>query len=874
MNKQKIILLLSLIVLIITGVMYMRYTWLKSINETSNQTLKIVKAVETALNDGMLKSLRGVPEDIGTPSYESIKKRLIQIRSVQDGVRFVYLYTQRDGRIFIIADSEPAESKDYSPPGQEYTEADLQYYKPFESGESLITRPVKDCWGTWVSILVPVKNYERGKTIAVLAMDYPAEMLNKTAVLHTAKPGIIVLFLLLLLITFYELIDKNIILVNEKSLKHTLSIAIEQSPVTVVITDPSGNIEFVNPKFVETTGYTASEAIGQNPRILKSADKPASEYKQLWDTILSGKSWHGVFQNKKKNGELYYESAVISPVKDDKGTIMHFLAVKENITERIETENKLLEAKQEAELLREKAEAGSSSKSEFLASMSHEIRTPMNGVISMTGLLLGTPLTDDQKRFAGIIRSSGEALLAIINDILDFSKIEAYKLDLETVEFNLTKTVGETIELMEVKANEKGLSLDLAIDDDVPEYLRGDSGRLRQILLNLLSNAIKFTASGSVKLGVVLEEDIGSWVRLCVTVADTGIGIPADKLDKIFSPFTQADSSVTRKFGGTGLGLAISSNLVQLMGGEIKVESEYGKGSEFRFTIIFEKQSEIRIKADKEKQVESVFITASHSNARILLAEDNYTNQIVAVEMLKKIGYNQVDIAANGLEVIAALQDINYDLILMDCHMSEMDGFEASRRIRDKQTGVLNNQIPIIAMTALAMTSDKEEAIGAGMNDFLIKPVELIDLAKMLEKWLSKVAENSKENPKMNDIKNSKTSEPAGEHSAEVFNKASFLSRLMNDENLAVKIGKAFLEDMPKQIDKLSDDLKSGDAAAAGHQAHKIRGASANVGGEAMRDAAIAMETAGASGDIESLKKLMPELQREFELLKEAMEKD
>jgi len=783
----------------------------------------------------------------------------------------------------------------------------------------------------------------------------------------------------------------------------TLSVAIEQSPFTVVITDLNGNIEFVNPSFFKTTGYAAEEVIGKNPRILKSGDRSDSEYRELWDTILSGREWHGVFRNRKKNGKLYWESAVISPVRDDDGNILHFLAVKEDITGRIAAEedlktslsilnaslestadgilivdlegcvvrwNKkfiqifnipeellsdnndshllnfavnqienpevftdrvmelyshpeesgvdiinlidgrvleryslphkigneivgrvwsfrditqskkitdmLIDAKREAEILREEAESSSRAKSEFLASMSHEIRTPMNGVISMTNLLLDSGLTPKQKHYAHIIRSSGESLLSIINDILDFSKIEANKLDLEILDFHLTKTMNDTIELMAANADEKGLDLALWIDENIPQFLRGDPGRLRQVILNLLSNAIKFTAEGKVEVHVILEEEIDDWLRLRFKITDTGIGISKDKQKNVFSPFTQADSSVTRKYGGTGLGLTISKQLAELMGGAIGVESEEWKGSTFWFTAIFEKQHGVgtsdRQDAGREIQFNS---SAMHKkNVRILLAEDNYTNQIVAVEMLKKIGYYGVDITANGYESLTALRSIPYDLVLMDCHMPELDGFEATRQIRSTQSGVLNHNIPVIAMTALAMRGDRDQALEAGMDDYLIKPVEIQDLSKMLEKWLSKTVINTAEEYNGNNI-DDKPDLPGnenGETSARIFNREAFVARLMGDENLAGKISRAFLGDMPIQMEKLGSAINASDCIAASRQAHKIRGASANVGGETMRDIAAAMEIAGASCDLESLKALFPELQGQYDLLREKIE--
>jgi signal transduction histidine kinase/CHASE1-domain containing sensor protein/CheY-like chemotaxis protein/HPt (histidine-containing phosphotransfer) domain-containing protein len=558
------------------------------------------------------------------------------------------------------------------------------------------------------------------------------------------------------------------------------------------------------------------------------------------------------------------------------GQPLHMIGTNWDITESKQTSEMLIAANMEADILLEKAEIANKSKSEFLASMSHEIRTPMNGVISMANLLLDTKLNPKQQQYARIIQSSGNALLSLINDILDFSKIEAYKLDLEIVDFHLTKTMDETIELMSVKAEEKGLSVHSHINPDIPVYLRGDPGRLRQIVLNLIGNSIKFTEKGKIEFGVAVEEDIGDWVRLRFSITDTGIGIPHEKQVNIFSPFTQADSSVTRKYGGTGLGLTISRQLAEMMGGAIGVESEAGKGSTFWFTAIFEKQNESQIQkstiySTEVKQIE--ISTARKKNIRILVAEDNFTNQIVAAEMLKKLGFHGVDIAANGHEALTALHNIAYDLVLMDCHMPEMDGFEATRRIREAQSEVLNPHIPVIAMTALAMKGDKEHVLDAGMDDYLSKPVELADMAKMLEKWLPHNQGNT-EVDSMNNDEEAAADIKKPDTSVSVFNKASFLARLMGDENLVRKIGKMFLDDMPVQIEKLSADIAAGDSKAAGAQAHKIKGASANVGGEAMRDIASEMERAGNSGDLDSQKNLLPELQKQFAVLKQAIEKD
>ncbi len=345
-----------------------------------------------------------------------------------------------------------------------------------------------------------------------------------------------------------------------------LSRAVEQSPAAVVITDIHGAIEYVNPKFTQITGYTAAEVKGQNPRILKSGMQSQSAYEGLWTTILSGREWRGEFANRKKSGEIYWESASIVPIRDSAGAITHFLAVKEDITERKRAEEELRRAK-------EAAEAANRAKSQFLANMSHEIRTPMNGVIGMAGLLLDTDLSLEQRRYAEIVRSSGEALLAVINDILDFSKIEARKLNLECADFDLRSVLEYAASLVAIKTTEKRLELLFEVVPGTPCLLRGDAGRLRQVLVNLLGNAVKFTPQGEVAVTVRVDSEDEQKATLHFTVRDTGIGFRQEQASVLFEPFVQADGSKTRRYGGTGLGLAISKQLVEMMGGQISVRS-------------------------------------------------------------------------------------------------------------------------------------------------------------------------------------------------------------------------------------------------------------------------------------------------------------
>ena len=490
----------------------------------------------------------------------------------------------------------------------------------------------------------------------------------------------------------------------------------------VIIADASSRVVWANPAFLRSTGYSLEELIGCSPgRILQGEGTDPKVVAEVGAAIRARQGVQAELLNYRKDGTPFWVQLDIQPVFDDSGELINFIAIENDVTERKRYEQELRRARDSAEEAAAAAANASRAKGQFLANVSHEIRTPLNGVLGMADLLADTRLDEQQHHFVRTISQSGQALLTLLNDILDFSKIEANKLELETAPYDFLTVVRWVADMMRVSAEKKGLRLVLDAPTSIPKLV-GDEGRIRQVMLNLVSNAIKFTQKGEISLVAEAVMDMGV-VSLTVRVSDTGVGMTDETLRKLFRPFTQADASTTRQFGGTGLGLSICKNLVELMGGQISVQSEPGSGSTFSFTINQSIAAETALQDAPLLQVDDL------TGCRVLLVEDNRINQLVAEGMLRRLGCD-VEVADDGVAAVALANEKTYDIVLMDCQMPNMDGFEATRAIR--QLAMPMREVPIIALTANTMNGEDARCRAAGMDDYLPKPVQRQALAATL----------------------------------------------------------------------------------------------------------------------------------------------
>jgi len=510
---------------------------------------------------------------------------------------------------------------------------------------------------------------------------------------------------------------------DEKRLTEAL---FDSVPGMLYLYNDQGKLVRWNKQHEKMTGYSTDELSGRDLLAwYKGDDETIAHISNAVKKALREGFAEAEADLQRKDGTKLVAYMTAVPVKIDGK--MHFAGFGIDIAARKKAEEEMI-------VTLEKAERANLAKSQFLANMSHEIRTPMNGIIGMTDLILTTDLHEEQRDYLTIVKSSTISLLRVLNDILDYSKIEAGKIELEKSVFDLKKTMNEVVDLFDIGARQKGLSLTLKIDERVPDQIVGDSVRLRQVLSNLVGNGIKFTYQGEVRIDVAVEEQSDQQVKIRFKVTDTGIGIGEEKLDKLFKRFSQVDESNTREFGGTGLGLAISKKLIEIMDGAVDVESKENVGSSFFFTAVFGLPEEEVADAKKEIDCTQPKQRKNAKSKKVLLAEDDEVSKKIVTIMLERKGYKVVAVQ-NGMEAIAAFEDGKFDLILMDINMPYMDGYSATVIIRAKEE-LLNCRTPIIAMTAYALNGDREKCLDAGMDDYISKPISLEQTMNLIERYV------------------------------------------------------------------------------------------------------------------------------------------
>ncbi|MEN6520399.1 MAG: response regulator [Armatimonadota bacterium] len=704
---------LTVTIVLILGWFFTAY-WGNLRNKESRSILIArTQTAASAMEFESLPKLAGNKSDMHKKYYWQIYRHLRYIERVNPDIHYSYVLGIRNGKVVFLADSGVAGTDDYMVPGTVYEDASAWVKPLFDRPRTIAKGPYTDRWGTWVTGLSPIY-MDKDHLAGFMCFDISADSLMAACAERRLYAITIVFLLCIITITFF------LILYNTReTLVHTLASEryhlglVECSPNGVLLFDNEGYCQSINKSGCKNLGWVNEDIVGKKLSDI-FPDVAHQELDFTTEQVLEGKQPTLEVDCRRSDGSRLALHMQFNGIVNPDGEIQQFVGIFIDITKHKKIEEELKKAK-------ETAESANRAKSEFLANMSHEIRTPMNGIIGMTELALDTSLAPEQREYLTAVKSSADSLLSLLNDILDFSKIEAGRLDIDSTDFDLREVIESTATALAVRAHQKDLELLCDIPPDVPALLVGDPNRLRQILVNLVGNAIKFTEYGEVVVRVETESQSDEEAVLHLSVRDTGIGIPQNKIESIFGAFEQADSSTTRKYGGTGLGLAISSRLSQLMGGRIWVESTVGKGSTFHFNVHFEVQKSATTRVSKP--------AVALDGLSVLVVDDNETNRRILQEMLAnwRMCPTVADSGSKALEIMNAASDDGrpFALVLLDVQMPEMDGFAVAEAIKSSPK---LKETTIMLLTSSDRCGDAKRCRELGIAAHLIKPIRQSDL--------------------------------------------------------------------------------------------------------------------------------------------------
>lgn len=733
-RKSEFIILAAII---IGGTLFVGNTWNQNKKSQKEEVLQIARTAKASLPLYLLEDLNASIDDTLNPSYKILKERLINLVSTNPQVSFAYVFTQKEGKIFFYADSEMESSEDYSPPGQEFSEAQEEDKQPFLDGRERITEPLTDRWGTWITVYIPIVD-KSGEVSSVFGMDFDAKTWN-TRLLHDVFRSLILALLAILVWFFqYRIVIKNRSLKKmfESTIKADKKLQISEARTrsitdsandAILMIDHQGNVTYWNPAAERIFGYTREEVIGRNLHNQITPEKYRESYQKAFPEFL--KSGMGAAVGKtldleavRKDGTIISVQLSLSAINIDGN--WNAIGIMRDTTEKKRIEAALIKAKQESE-------AANKAKSVFLSNMSHEIRTPLNAIIGFSQLMKrDMNLSSQQKEYNTAIIRAGEHLLELINEILELSKIEAGRIVLNPTSIDLHAMCDDIYMMFRERANDKHLQLLFENSEDLPRYVMVDEGKLRQLFVNIIGNAIKFTDEGGVAIRTQAISSEEGKSYLIVEVQDSGPGISEEEIGKLFRHFEQTSTGV-KKGTGTGLGLALSRELALLMGGDITVSSKVGEGSIFTFKIEFTAGNESEIEKPDTKRV--IGIADKSKSYTILVVDDKKENLQVAVNLLELVGFSTEE-AVDGKEAIEKVIASKPDLILMDMRMPVMDGYEATRIIKTMDD---YKDIPIVALTASTFEDERKRIEALKMQGYIRKPFRESDLFNTIGKTLN-----------------------------------------------------------------------------------------------------------------------------------------